>query len=149
MKESTQIAEALLRQTGDAIQSGEFDNFKDCFTLPQLVVTPLGQTEVTDTEGLRAIFDRVRWHYRGLGVTLMHREVLHSMFMDRNAILSVHMTQLFRHNSMVQKPHKALSKIIRRKGVWQITQCDYAIKDSLRHNRALFGPHKKQKGFVS
>lgn len=140
MQSSDEIATHLLSETGAALVSGDFERFRPCFALPQAVSTSLGTNTVHTIDELKIVFERVRWHYRGLGVTQMPRVCLATMFVDGQTILSVHHTRLLKDGRDVQRPFKVLSMLTCRRSRWQIQNCDYAIADSLRHNRALYGP---------
>ncbi|MEM6618231.1 MAG: hypothetical protein AAF631_02900 [Pseudomonadota bacterium] len=137
--EARDIASRLLDQTGRALVTGDFELFAPCFHLPQVLSSQLGERTLLRHEEVQEVFERVRWHYRGLQITKMQRRCMASMFVDHHTILSVHRTRLLRGADLVQKPFKALSTITQVGGVWRIKSCDYAIKDSLRHNRAIHG----------
>ena len=140
MPGSEDIAARLLEETGRALTGGDEAAFRNCFLLPQAVTTNIGVKTLESADDLGETFGRVRWHFRGLRMTSMNRRVLSSMFLDCDTIVSVHETRLHRHDLALQHPFRVLSTLARAGGRWRIVDCNYAIRDSLRHNRALFGP---------
>jgi len=139
MQTADDIAETLLRETGDAIVSGDFAKFEACFRLPQYVETEIGRRLVSTPEELREVYERVRWHYRVKRVTSLERHCISSAFLNPTTILSTHETHLWSGTSLVQDPYRVLSEISLTDGTWQISGCGYDIADSQSHNRALSG----------
>ena len=140
MPEPEVIATELLQRTGQALTLGDATAFRDCFHLPQSVATDLGAKMLTTEQEIGETFGRVRWHFRGLRLTEMQRSVLGAMFVDCDTLVSVHQTHLLRSGAPVQQPFRVLSTLSRQEGDWKIVDTCYAIHDSLRHSRALFGP---------
>ncbi|MEM7439229.1 MAG: hypothetical protein AAF393_06490 [Pseudomonadota bacterium] len=149
LQSAREVAESLLEQTGCAIESGDFDSFRPHFVLPQRVSTHLGTVTINSTAELFATFERVRWHYRGLGITNLDRRVLVAMYLDESSIFVVHCARMFRGATEIRRPYKALSTLVNSDGIWRIKKCDYAIKDSLGHNRALYGPQAVETRYAS
>jgi hypothetical protein len=87
-EKASDIAEYLLRRTGVALMSGDFDAFAPCFILPQHLETIEGAVFVTDRETLHQIFRAVRANYRERGVTRVVRHCLEAKFKSKNLVES-------------------------------------------------------------
>lgn len=135
------IAEGILTITGNALLDGDSQRFLDCFRVPQELVTELGRRIVDDPTELHQTFQRVRWHYRSSGVTHLDRICVAADYMEHDVILSVHETRTYRGAELTQEPFLAISEINYAEGDWRIRYCNYAVHDSLRFNRALYGPN--------
>ena len=139
------IAGDIMTRTRDALISGDYEAFGSCFLVPFTLFTDLGETEVTSHEQNEEIFQRVRWHYKALGVTRIERRLLASQFFKDDTILSVHEAKLFRDGALVQEPFRVMSTLVECGDVWKITDNRYAVEGSLRFNRALYGPKPPEK----
>lgn len=138
--EPRKIAGDLLIRTRNALTSGDYDAFGECFCIPFTLFTDIGETRVLSHRQNREIFERVRWHYRALSVTELRRDLLTAQFFGDDVILSVHEARLLRDGKLVQEPFKVLSTLNKCDGAWKISDNRYAVSGSRRFNRALYGP---------
>ena len=136
---ASEIANALLARTGAAIARGDFHSFASCFDFPHLMITALGRTKVGTRDQLRVCFERVRWHFRSCGADRLERNLRVAVFLDPKTILSMHAASAWKGEERVQAPYDALSTLVLREEGWRISDCSYAISDSIGLNRALYG----------
>ena len=135
-----EIAQNILHETGEALRLGQFERFEKHFWLPTNIWTGLGKRTLRKSEEIRDVFERVRWHHSSLRLSCVKRQWEYSVQTLDKTILTVHSVTLFRGAVLVQEPHKVLSRLVQKAGVWRIASSDYGIYDSLKHNRALLGP---------
>ena len=131
------VSEYLLRRSGDALFSGDFNAFAACFALPQKMETFDGRKLVETEEDLRSIFDGVRAYYRSLGVTILERRCIAARFATADRVEATHVSRLISGASIVQTPYPVFSIIERGEPGWRVVHSKYAISDAPAHNRAL------------
>ena len=142
--EAVEIAEELLRRTGDALISGDFQSFGKCFLLPHRFDTLDGQRVAETTRDLTRIFDDVRAHFLSSGVTQLVRTCVSCQFSGPDKIYSMHESRLFRRMHLLQQPYPVLSLLRCVDGEWKIAWSSYAIIKSPVHSRAFENSSLKQ-----
>jgi len=137
-EKASDIAEYLLRRTGVALMSGDFDAFAPCFILPQHLETIEGRRFVTDRETLHQIFRAVRANYRERGVTRVVRHCLEAKFKSKNLVESLHEARIYRGEELLQPPYQTYSWLERRDGPdWRVAYSLYAITQAETLSDAL------------
>lgn len=123
------IAEALLRRSGDALISGDFEMLSKCFHFPNTIETIKGAERLENPEDLRKVFDGVRLQFRRMGVSLLERHVVAADFRDERTITSTHQTRLFNGTQLLQAPFPVFSVVtLGTDGVWRIKQSMYGLE---------------------
>lgn len=131
------IAEDLLRKTGNAMLTGDFDLMRTCFLLPQAMGTIDGQVMIRTDEELRSTFETVRAYYKKIGVTALERRCFSARFKSEDTVESIHEAQLMSGDTPIRPPYRAVSVLRRTASGWAIAYNQYAITDSPEHNAAL------------
>jgi len=134
-----EIAEHLLEQTGEALMTGNFEQFQDCFELPQDMDTFAGRQHLKTVDDLRAVFDHVRGHFHSIGMTSLNRRCLEATFRNDETVVTMHESRVVTRGHHLREPYYALGTIQRIDGVWKITFSQYAISGSDKHSLALMG----------
>jgi hypothetical protein len=136
-KTAREVCEYMLMRTGRAMKAGDFDAFRSCFTLPQVIETFEGSRIINDTAQLKTVFDAVRTHYIKNGVTEIVRHCVEAEFVGVDRVLATHETRLVSGNVITQKPFPVMS-VLKFDGTdWYIASSSYAIEDRSDHNAAL------------
>lgn len=133
------IAEHLLRKTGEALVTGNFEQFRACFQLPQLMDTFASRRHLETASDLHDVFDHVRGHFQSIGVTSLNRRCVEAVFRDEDTVVTTHESRLVTHGQNLHEPYFALGTIQRFDGVWKITFSQYAIAGSDEHSMAMMG----------
>ncbi|APX10877.1 hypothetical protein [Tateyamaria omphalii] len=134
----TEVSEALLERTGNALLSNDFNTFAACFNLPYTIETLNGRRAVESRADLSATFDAVHAHMSKQQVTIMARHCVSASFRSPDEVAATHETRLISRDILVQDPYPAFSLIKRQPdGSWQITFTSYMIVDSADLNNAL------------
>lgn len=121
LREASAVSEYLLDRTGQALDVGDFDTFRDCFLLPQVMETFSGRREIRSTEDLRSIFDNVRGGLAASGVTHMVRRCLSAEYRDPRTIAATHETRLIRTGAILARdPYPVFSLLRHVDGDWRI-----------------------------
>ncbi len=136
-KDAATIASDLLERSGNALMSGDFQAFADCFNLPQQFETYQGPQCAETLDDLRRVFDQVRAHFACTGVTDMARTVVHAEFKGQDIVEAVHESRLLSRNTLLRGPYPVFSTIKRTDGVWKVDGASYAITNDPQHERAL------------
>ena len=141
---ANEIANALLDRTGNAMESGDFDAFAECFALPLVMETFQGTWTVHNRQELAETFQAVRNFRRKNCVVEVIRENISADYRDDTTIAATHVARMFQErNILFGRPYPAYSMIRKRPEGWQIQLCQYAIEDPGGLNRALSNPKEK------
>ena len=135
--EALRVANALLRQTGEALLSRDAARFAAAFSLPHRIST-FDRTVVIETPGdLIRTFDKACAEYAKLGVTDCVRDCIAARFRDPDTIAHTHISHLMRGPWRVKDPYPCFSSLKRQDGVWRVHSSDYAIDSTSSYARAL------------
>lgn len=134
-----EISNRLLRQTGDALLSGDFERFQACFTLPFEVDTCRGRNTITTAEELGATFRKVCQHYRMLNVTDLVRHCDEAKFGGPRTIAAKHTSRLLSGSFLVREAMSAYSVLRWSDAGWRIQSTRYALRDDVGFSSALIG----------
>lgn len=126
-KLAKEIAEDLLHRTGDALISGDFEAFIDCFHLPHSVLTANGENKLETAADAERVFKSVREFHKRAGVTEMVRNSIAAEFCDPDTINATHETRLLSQNRFVEEPYPVFSVLRKIDGKWVGVSSEYAI----------------------
>ncbi|MDJ0823821.1 MAG: hypothetical protein QNJ09_18690 [Paracoccaceae bacterium] len=136
-RDPAEISDYLLRKTGEAFISGDFDSFAECFELPQDIETFEGQRHLETLEDLRSLFTSLQGYFRSLGVTSLERHCIEAKYRDPDTIAATHQSRLMTGSVLLRAPYPAFSVLKRRDGVWRVAFSQYAISDAPEHLKAF------------
>lgn len=137
------IANDLLTQTGNAMQSGDFDAFSACFSRPLVVETFEGKRLLQTQKDVEHVFQAVRDFRAAHAIVDVVRENVAAEFMDFETIAATHVSRMLQAGDILfGRPYPAYSVIKNFGGNWRIHYCQYAVDDPTQLNRALSGPEK-------
>jgi len=135
--EAKTISEALLARTGDAILSGDFETFAQCFSLPHFIATADCKTTLRTRTELRAVFDRVHEDYRRKRVTDLVRQCDVAEYRSQTRIEATHTTHMMSGPHRLMDPFPAFSVLELTDGAWRCAQSQYALDEQTTVGRAL------------
>ncbi|WP_108816217.1 hypothetical protein [Loktanella sp. Alg231-35] len=127
---ASDIAEAILEVTGDALMSGNFDAFSAVFHAPQTMVTMAGPVYMENLEDMRRAFDEMHQYLKGMGVTEMIRACVASEYTSPTRIESTHVTELLQNGKRLNEPYPVFSILEKVNGGWKVTRGEYALEES-------------------
>ena len=140
-----EIAERLLKETGDAIMTADFDRFAECFECPQFMDTFEGRQEVETYDDLRFIFKSVQTNLLRLGVTEMVRECLAADYQNDGTIHTTHQSRLLRGTTLVES-YPCYSILQNYAGIWKVSYSSYALGKTSTYlgvlNHGLANPNR-------
>lgn len=141
-----EIADDLLYRTGQAMSSGNGDQFSECFSVPHMMETPEGARVLASEDAIRSVYDCVRSYYDLNGVTEVVRTVLSAEFLGPDLVGAMYVTRLIQEGQTpFRNPYPMYSILRRLDGAWRVTTCSYAILDSPEHNRALLADRPRRR----
>ncbi|MEM7719426.1 MAG: hypothetical protein AAF222_09485 [Pseudomonadota bacterium] len=126
-----EIANDLLEKTGDAMQAGEFQRFRDCFAVPFLLETFEYKRLLRTEAELESVFDAVR-QFRELNhITFVIRENVAAQYVRNDTISATHVSRMVQRGDMLfGRPFPTYSLIKNIDGCWRLTFSQYAIEES-------------------
>lgn len=124
---ATDIAEAVLEITGDALMSGDFDAFRSVFHVPQHMATMAGQIFMETEDDMRRAFDELHAHFKALGVTDLVRQVVVSEYTSPTRISSTHTSEVTRNGHRLCDSYPVFSILEKIDGTWKVTGSEYAL----------------------
>lgn len=133
------IAEDLLRRTGEALRSGAFEIYADCFHLPYGLETFDGAQVLRTRQDLEQIFNDVRDTLHRLDVDENSRHIVEARFHDPHTIYAVHEVRLVSRGVLIQEAFPVLSVVRPFDGAWKMTHGSYALPDSPDATHHLVG----------
>ncbi len=131
------ICEQLLKITGDALLSDDFDKFAACFQLPYFIATSDHKASIDTPEAFRELFDRTICDFRLKGVTDLVRVCESSEYRSETQIGSTHVTHLMCAAQRITDPYPTFSTIELIDGEWKITSSQYALDKNMAVGAAL------------
>jgi hypothetical protein len=127
---ASDIAEALLEITGEALLSGDFDAFAAVFHVPQVMATMAGPIHMETLDDMRRAFDEMHQHFKAVGVTQMVRTCVAAAYETPTRIQSTHVSDLLHNGKRLNEPYPVFSVIERIDGNWKVTGGEYALEPS-------------------
>lgn len=127
---ASDIAEALLDITGNALMSDDFDAFAAVFHVPQVMATMAGTVHMETLDDMRRAFDGMHEHLTAIGVTEMFRTCAAAEFKSPTRIESTHVTELLRDGKRLNEPYPVFSVLEKIDGNWKVTGSEYALEAS-------------------
>ncbi|MEP4195572.1 MAG: hypothetical protein ABJL99_08050 [Aliishimia sp.] len=127
---ASSIAEALLKRTGDALISGDFDAFVPWFTMPFTLETFSGKRVVDTDADFLEIFNSVFRTYQKFGVTRLERRVIEAEMQSDDLIWSTHESRGMYGTQIMHDSSVVFTIIKRVAGVWLIADCQYAVSNT-------------------
>ena len=132
-----EISEMLLKITGDALLSNDFETFAPCFHLPHLIETPDCKKVLENLDDMRVVFDRVSDDYHRRQVTNLVRICEVAEFRGDTRIEATHVTHMMCGNQRVVDPFPAFSVLEFIDGRWRVSSSQYAVDKHTAVGRAL------------
>ncbi len=127
---ASDIAEALLEITGDALLSGNFDAFAAVFHVPQVMATMAGPIHMETMDDMRRAFDEMHQHFKAIGVTEMVRTCVAADYKSSTRIESTHVSDLLHNGKRLSEPYPVFSVLEKVDGDWKVTGGEYALEPS-------------------
>jgi ketosteroid isomerase-like protein len=144
---ASDIAEAILEVTGDALMSGDFDALAAVYHVPQVIVTMAGPINMETPDDLRRAFDGTHQYFKGLGITEVIRACVAAEYTSPTRIESTHVTELVKNGERLNDPYPVFSVLEKKGGNWKVTRGEYALEATNGHALALGladASHRKQ-----
>lgn len=129
-QDARDISNALLSRSGQALKSGDFEQFASCFAFPHEIETFAGSNLLETEEDLHQLFNAVRHKHVAMSVTDMVRHCISAEFHDDETVKATHETRLMNGRFLVQDPYPCFSVIRFLDGAWRVASSCYAIPDA-------------------
>lgn len=140
-----EIADDLLYRTGQGLKNGNFEEFYECFEIPQVMETLEGEILMRTEDDVRASFESVRAYFKDNDVKDVVRTVVSAEFLDEETIGATHVSRLMQTGGkLFRNPYPVYSIIKHLDGGWKIMTNTYAILDGREHNLALLAKREAQ-----
>lgn len=143
------ITDPMIRETGEAIQSGDFDKYMRHFALPFVLETFEAKHLIGSRREMQEHFDGVRAFRAEQRIAYSTRENISAVFQDPKTITLIHVSHLFHTDgTRFDRPYPTYSVIRENDGHWLTHHCRYGVGDLEAFTRALMkykedkpGPH--------
>ena len=127
---ASDIAEAILEITGEALMSGNFEAFASVFHVPQVMSTMAGSINMESIDDMRRAFDNSRAHFEAIGVTEMVRNCVAAEYKTPTRIESTHVCNLLHNGKRLNEPYPVFSVLEKVDGAWKVTGSEYALEST-------------------
>ncbi len=129
------LIESFFKKTGDALVSGDFDSFAECFAIPHKMESFAGTIYVNSREDLEKLFFDVCHQLQRIGTEKIERRCLEVLEKTPEELLVTHESRYLIGDQLLQEPVIAYSRVVLEDGVWKIADGMYAFdKDSQLSN---------------
>ena len=125
---ASDVSQALLDITGEAMLKGDFESFASVFNTPQLMATMAGPIYMETTEDMRRAFDEMHKHLKGIGATHMVRKCVVAEYTSPTRIEATHTCELLMNGKRLNGPYPAFSVLEKIDGNWMVTGSEYALE---------------------
>ena len=125
---ASDVAEALLEITGDALMSNDFDAFASVFHVPQIMATMAGPIHMESLADMERVFRKMCEHFEAINVTKMIRTCTAAAYKSPSRIDSTHVTQLWQNGKRLTDPYPVFSTLEKVDGDWKVTRSEYAVE---------------------
>lgn len=132
-----EVAEDLLRRTGDSLLAGDFEEFACHFRLPALIETFEGKSILETENDLRTVFCGAHEYYARHNLEDLYRNCVEANYRDDDTIESTHETRLISHGVLIIPPFPVFSILRRFDRAWKIVQSSYAVSQADEFHNAL------------
>ena len=138
------ITNVMIRETGEAMQTGDFDLFMRHFTVPFILETFVGKELLQSRHAMRLHFEGGCRFRAENGIVESVRENISATFVNDSTISLTHVSQLFQEGGVVfDRPYPAHSIIRNVDGRWLTHYCHYAVGEKDAFTRALLKYQEK------
>ena len=127
----------LLRQTGEALLSNNFELFAQCFHLPHTIETGDNKRVLNTLEDMRTVFNSVVDDYALKRVTDLVRITEVAEFRSDTRIEAAHITHMMSGDQRIKDPFPCFSVLEFIDGCWRSTGSQYAVDKHTTVGRAL------------
>ncbi|MEJ8561309.1 hypothetical protein QTO30_08800 [Yoonia sp. GPGPB17] len=124
---ASDIAQALLEVTGNALMTGDFEAFKSAFHVPQKMATLAGPIHMETVEDMERAFREMCQHFKVIGLTEMIRTCVAAEYKSPALVESTHVAELLRNGKRLNEPYPVFSTLQKIDGVWKVTGSEYAL----------------------
>ena len=132
------ITNPMIRETGEAIRTGDFDLFMGHFTVPFVMETYEGKLFLHTRQAMENHFHGVRRFRAENGIVDSKRENISAEFHDPQTISLMHVSHLFQEGGVLfDRPYPTYSVIKKVGDRWLTHFCQYAVGDRDAFTRAL------------
>lgn len=127
---ATDIAQALLEVTGNALMSEDFAAFAAVFHVPQVMTTMAGPIQMETIDDMRRAFDDMCQHFAAIGVTELIRNCVAAEYKTPTRIETTHVSELLHNGKRLSEPYPVFSVLEKIDGNWKVTGGEYALEPS-------------------
>ena len=127
---ASDIAEAILEITGDALLSGDFKAFAAVFHVPQVMTTMAGSINMETIEDMRRAFDDMHLYFKTAGVTDMVRTCVAAEYKSPTLIETTHVSDILHSGKRLREPYPVFSILEKTNGDWKVTGGEYALEST-------------------
>lgn len=135
------IHQHALDQTGEALQTGDFELFADFFHLPHLTETFPKQQLIKTKGDLQLLFRNSRVVHEEAGATHRIRDSISAKFLDATTLNCAHVSRIMNGNYQLRDAVPCHSTFELIDGVWLLTRSVYALEESKRPFDSLLTRH--------
>ena len=124
---ASDVSQALLNLTGQALIEGDFDAFALVFHTPQHMATMAGPIYMETAEDMRRAFDEMHKHLQGIGATDLIRKCVAAEFKSPTRIEATHTSEVLKGGQRLNGPYPSFSVLEKIDGHWKVTGGEYAL----------------------
>lgn len=125
---ASDVSQALLDITGQALMEDNFEAFVEVFHVPQYMATMAGPIYMETTEDMRRAFDGMVKHLQGIGATDMVRNCVVAEYKTPSRIEATHTSEVLRDGKRLNGPYPGFSVLEKVDGSWKVTGSEYALE---------------------
>ena len=125
---ASDVSQALLDITGQALMKGDFDAFASVFHVPQHMATMAGSIYMETTEDMRRAFDEMHKYLQGIGATDLVRRCVAAEFKSPTRIEATHTSESLKGGQRLAGPYPGYSVLEKIDGHWKVTGSEYALE---------------------
>lgn len=142
---ASDVAEALLEVTGDALMTSDFPAFAAVFRVPQQMATMAGPIHMETVEDMQRAFVDMCQHFKAIGVTDMFRTCVSAEYRTPTKIETTHVSELLQNGKRLNEPYPVFSVLEKIDGNWMVTSSEYALEATNGQALALRRADKSQR----
>ncbi|PJI84957.1 hypothetical protein BC777_2951 [Yoonia maricola] len=125
---ASDVSQALLDITGDALMKGDFDAFASVFHTPQHMATMAGPIYMETAEDMRRAFDEMHKHLQGIGATHMVRRCVVAEYKTPTRVEATHTSEVLKDGKRLSGPYPGFSVLEKIDDKWKVTASEYALE---------------------
>ena len=123
---ASDVSQALLDVTGNALLAGDFDAFASVFHTPQHMTTMAGPIYMETTEDMQRAFDEMHKYLTSIGATDLVRKCIAAAYETPTHIDATHTSEVLRNGKRLSEPSTGFSILQKIDGNWKVTGSQYA-----------------------